>query len=166
MTMKSHLLAALREEFDRWEELLGGLTEAQRSAPQPPDGWSVKDDLAHLWAWQQRSIARADAARLGGEPVFPSWPATVDPDTEDGTDPTNAWIYETNREVPWATVHQRWRDGYLRFLEAAETIAERDLLDASRYPWLEGHALAAVLLGSYDHHREHRETLLERLERS
>jgi hypothetical protein len=165
MSMKSHLLAALREEFDRWEELLGGMTEAQITVPNPTRGWSVKDDLAHLWAWQQRSIARLEAARLGGEPVFPSWPATVDPDTEDATDTINTWIYETNREAPWATVHQRWRDGYLRFLEGAEAVAERDLLDASRYPWLEGHALAAVLLGSYDHHQEHLETLLARLGR-
>jgi hypothetical protein len=42
----------------------------------------------------------------------------------------------------------------------AEQISERDLLDSSRYAWLEGYSLALVLRASYDHHQEHLEKLI------
>ena len=40
MYMKQHILAALSEEFNRWEELLAGMSEAQITAPQLPSNWS------------------------------------------------------------------------------------------------------------------------------
>jgi Protein of unknown function (DUF1706) len=160
MPMKQHILAALREEFDAWEALLGGLGEAQITAPQLPASWSIKDDVAHLWRWQQRSIARLDAARLGRDPEYPDWPAGLDPESAGATDQINDWMRESSQGQPWALVHQEWRAGYIRFLEGAAAIAERDLLDSSRYAWLDGYPLACVLLASYDHHHEHYEQTL------
>jgi hypothetical protein len=160
MDMKRHILAALREQFERWEALLATLSEEQITAPLSPSHWSVKDEVAHLRAWQQRSIARMEAALLDREPEFPRWAPGLDPEADGDTDPTNAWIYETHRELPWSTVHQDWRGGFTRFLELGEAIPERDLLDGDRYPWMEGFPLAVILLASYDHHQEHREKLM------
>lgn len=159
MNMKGHILAALREEFDHWEELLAGLSEEQISTPLLPSNWSIKDVMAHLRAWQQRSIARFEAAQLDREPEFPKWSADIDPDSEGNTDQINAWIYETYRDQSWSQVHQNWRAGFSRFLDLAETISERDLLDTGRYPWLKGYPLAYILMASYDHHQEHLEKL-------
>ncbi len=69
MNMKQHILAAVREEFDRWEELLASLSEEQITALLLLSIWSIKDVMAHLMAWQQRYIARVQAARL---PLPPS----------------------------------------------------------------------------------------------
>ena len=160
MNMKEHILTALREQFNRWEELLASMSDEQITAPHLPSNWSIKDVIAHLRAWQQRSIARLEAALFNREPEFPKWLPELDPDSEGNTDQTNAWIYETYRELPWSKAHQNWREGFLRFLEVAEAISEKDLLDAGRYPWLEGHPLAFILLASYDHHQEHLEKLI------
>ena len=51
MNDKTQMLAALRQEFDRWEALLAGLSEAQITAPDLPSGLSIKDVIAHLRAW-------------------------------------------------------------------------------------------------------------------
>ena len=160
MYMKQHILAALSEEFNRWEELLVGMSEAQITTPHLPANWSTKDDIAHLWAWQQRSIARVDAALLDREPEFPAWPTALDPDAEGAADQINAWVYETYHDQPWSTIHQQWQKGFLRFMEGAASIAEKDLLDSGRYPWLNDYPLAFVLLASYDHHHEHLEKLI------
>ena len=160
MDMKAHILAGMREKLGEWEELLASLSEGQITAPLTPSAWCVKDEIAHLMAWQVRSNARMSAALEGVEPDFPRWLAGHDPEVEANTDQVNAWIYETYRHQPWSKVHQDWRDGYLRLLEIAEAIPERDLLDASKYPWLEGHSLAFILVASYDHHQEHYEKLL------
>jgi hypothetical protein len=160
MNMQEHILAALREQFNRWEELLATMSEEQVTTPHLPSTWSLKDVIAHLRAWQQRSIARLEAARLNREPEFPRWLAGLDPDSEGTIDQTNAWIYAANRERPWSQVHQDWREGFLRFLELGQGVPERDLLDTGRYPWLQGYSLALILVASYDHHQEHLDKLL------
>ncbi len=163
MNMKSHILAALREQLEAWEATLARLGEAAIVARAVPSDWSIKDELAHLWAWQQRTLARVEAARLDREPEFPAWPFDPNDESEEGTERINTWIHETTRDLPWSSVHQNWRDCFLRVLDAAERITERDLLDSGRYAWLNGHAIAVFLLGTYDHHQEHFEKLSARL---
>jgi hypothetical protein len=159
MTMHTHILAALHEQFARWDALLSGLNAEQAAAPKQPDGWSIKDVVVHLWAWQQRSIARLEGVAEDRAPMFPVWLPGIDPDAEGQNAATNAWIFQTYRATPWPEVYAAWRAGYLRFLELGAAIGEADLLDAGRYPWLRGHAPAAILLASYAHHQEHWDAL-------
>jgi hypothetical protein len=163
MSDKNQIISMLREEFERWENILGGLSEEQISAPNRIAQLSIKDIVAHLMAWQQRSIARMEAGLDNREPVFPKWPEGVDPEVED-VDQINAWIYQTYCDQPWQSVHEAWREGFLHFLELAEAIPEKDLMEVGRYAWLKDYALSAVLLGSYEHHHEeHLEPLLASL---
>ena len=163
MNMKDHILAALREMYDRWEGILAGISEAQATAPLSAGEWSLKDDLVHLWAWQQRSIARLEAALHDRQPVMPAFLSGVDFVTEENVDVINAHIFESFRDEPWSQVHQDWRNGFLKFLDTAAQISEKDILDWDKYPWLDGYSLAAILLGSYEHHLEHLENLLDKL---
>ena len=160
MDMKTHLLTALREQLEQWEDLLAILNEAQLTTPLLPSHWSPKDVLSHLAAWQQISTARVEAALADREPQFPVWLPGADPDAEEMLEQINALIYATHRDQPWATVQHNWRTGYLRLLAASQRVSERDLLDSGRYAWLEGRPLVMVLLGTYDHHLEHSEALL------
>jgi hypothetical protein len=159
MNMKEHILDALREQIERWEAQLANMGDAQIAAPLLPSSWTVKDVLTHLRTWQLRSIARIEAGLRDRLPEFPQWVPGLDPDDEAVTEPVNDWIYRSNRQQPWAEVHQSWRAGYLRLLELAQGLSERDLLDPSRYPWMGGSPLAFVLLGTYDHHQEHLDML-------
>jgi hypothetical protein len=166
MNMQDHILTALKEQFDLWEELLASLSAEQITTPLLPSEWSVKDGMAHLMAWQQRTIARMEAALSNREPVFPVWLAEFDPDGEGSIDQTNDWIYKAYREQPWAQVHASWRQTYLHLVELARAVSERDLLDASKYSWMEERPLALILLSTYDHHQEHREKLIVWLEQN
>ncbi len=161
---KQQLVQMLHDEFKRWETLLAHLSEAQLTDRSAPGGRSVKDDLAHLWAWQQRSIARLDAAHNHRAPEYPAWPVPGDPDADDHSpDQINSWIFESNRDRPWAEVLNAWRNGFLRFIVQAEATPEKDLFEKDRYPWLPGYALADVLTGSYEHHHlDHLTPLLTR----
>ncbi len=159
MNMKEHILAALREQFESWNEFLASLSEEQITTPHFDFDWSIKDVIAHLWAWQQVSIARMESGALEREPEYPAWIISLGNDWEDNADRVNALTFETNRAKPWSEVYQNWRDGFLRFLELGNKISERDLLDGDRYPWLKGYSLAFILVASYDHHQEHFEKL-------
>lgn len=156
MNDQQQLLLRVRAVFDGWQEFLASRSEEEITARPFPHGWSIKDVLAHLRAWQQISVARLEAAVLDIDPAFPTWLAGFDPFfAEDHTDDFNARIYELNHDEPWSLVHRTWRDGYRRLLDLAEGIPKREMFDTERYAWLNGYALSAVLEGSCEHHREH-----------
>ncbi len=161
---KKELLDPLRAEYNRWEELLAGLSEAQIVDRSLPSGLSIKDVIAHLWAWQQISIARMEAALHYKDPVLPRFYGTDDPDAEENRERINAWIHQTCLDKPWPQVHDDWRAGFIYFLKLGEQIPDKDLFDPGKYAWLGGLPLSVVLTGSYEHHHlEHLEPLLDSL---
>jgi hypothetical protein len=159
MNMKGHILAALREQFEGWEELLASLSEDQITTPHFDFDWSIKDVMAHKWAWQQISIARMEGGLQDREPEFPKWIVESIENWEEDADRVNALTFKTQHEKSWSEIYQNWKNGFLRFLELGEKISERNLLDGDRYPWLKGYSLAFILVASYDHHQEHYEKL-------
>jgi hypothetical protein len=159
MNMKDHILSAMREQFDRWEELLARLSEVQIIAPRFDLDWSIKDVMAHLWGWQQISIARVEGGLHDRETQFPAWVNELGNVWEEDANRTNDRIHELNHLKTWSEMYESWRNGYLRLLEAGSGISERDLLDGDRYPWLGGYSLAFILVASYEHHQEHYEKL-------
>jgi len=161
MNMKEHILAALREQFNNWEVLLASLSAEQIITPHFDFDWSIKDVVAHLWAWQQISIARLEGGLQDQEPKFPTWIVNSVEDWENNADEVNAVTFERKHNKLWTEIHQNWRDGFLRFLEVGDSISERNLLDGDRYPWLKGYSLAFILVASYDHHQEHLEKLTD-----
>lgn len=156
---KNDVMIALRDEFNQWEALLSNLNETQITNPRFAENWSLKDVVAHLHAWQQRSIARLEAALHNREPQYPAWVTQFDLDGEGEPDALNAWLYAQTRDLPWSTVHQNWREGFLRFLAFGDAMPESDLLTKDKYAWLEGYALVDVLQSSLEHHQEHAEYL-------
>jgi hypothetical protein len=152
MSDKTQILRLCKEEYDRWQDLLNGLTESQITTPLAPSHWSIKDVVAHVTAWQEISIARLEAGLHNQEPDYPEWPAIEEVGEEGDVDDINAWIYEKYRDLPWSTVHENWRKSFQHFMELGGAIPEADLMDTKKYPWLKGYALFAVIEGSYEHH--------------
>lgn len=158
---KRELIAIFESEFEAWERLLTGLSLAQLMEPGLPGGLTVKDTMAHLGAWQQRTIAQLEAALHGHEPHFPPWPVALDEEeSSDAVDRANAWILETHRHRPWSDIYREWREGFLRFLELVRAIPEADLLPGKELAWMAEYQLWDGLSGAYEHHHaEHRRQL-------
>ena len=160
MPDKEQLLADLRAEYERWQALLAGLDETQINSRTLPAELSIKDVVAHLHAWQQISLARLEAVVAGRGPTYPAWLGGRAPDAEENLEWINATIHAAYRDASWPSVRATWQTGFLRLLELAAAIPERELFDAQRYPWLDGYAPAGVLEGTYDHHHvEHYQPL-------
>jgi hypothetical protein len=164
--MKNHILAALREELESWEELLVKLNEEEVIAPRFDLNWSIKDVLAHLWAWQQISIARMEGGLYNREPQLQAWIVESIENWEEEADRVNALTFETQHQKPWSEIYQNWKTGFIHFIQVGSALPERDLLDGDKYPWLQGYSLAFILVASYDHHQEHLEKLILKLQES
>jgi hypothetical protein len=159
MNEKQQILNKLTEIFSRWQELLTSLSEEQITKALLPSNWTAKDVVAHMWAWQQASVARMEAALHDLEPVYPKWWEILGPDPDEDVDRTNAWIYEANRDKPWLKVYADWKAQFQRYLELSGQVPEKDLLKLGRYAWMGGYALSASSRGTLEHHQEHFETL-------
>ena len=120
MSMKEHILASLREQFNSWEEVLASLSDDQIVTPRFDFDWSIKDVIAHLWAWQQISIARMEAAVQDREPEFPEWIVNSVEDWEENADKVNAVTFERQHNKPWNEIHQNWRGEFIRLLEVGD----------------------------------------------
>jgi hypothetical protein len=160
MNTKQQLLSALTEIFNRWQELLASLSEEQITSPLLPSDWSVKDVVAHMWAWQQASLARAEAAVHNREPEYPGWWEINGPDPEEDVDRTNAYLYKINRERAWLGVYTDWKMQFQRYLVLSRQIPELNLFEQGRYAWMGSHTLSASPIASYEHHEEHIDALL------
>jgi hypothetical protein len=158
---KRELVAMHEGELEAWERLLAGLSTAQIANLLLPEGLSVKDIVAHLGAWQVRTIARLEAAVQGHEPHFPQWPVELDAEeSREAVDRANAWILEANRDRLWTDVHQGWRKGFVRFLELLRAVPEPDLCPGGKLAWLAEYQPLEGYPGFYDyHHAEHRAQL-------
>jgi hypothetical protein len=140
------------------------LGEERLTTPLFDKDWSVKDVVAHLWVWQQASLARIQAVAQNQGLRFPDWVGDLPWDWESEPDQTNEWIYQTYHALSWAEIHRLWNEGYLRLLAECAPIPEPWMLDSDRYPWLAGYSAALVLLASYDHHQEHLEQVAAQLQ--
>ena len=156
---KAEILTKLRDEFAHWEALLPTLSAAQIMTPRA-GAMTLKDELAHLWAWQQISRAHVRAASAEQLPVYPTWPVEIVPVDEGDLTMINDWIMLTYRDQPWPRVYADWRAGFADFLAVSEALPHEALFTAGKYIWLGDHRLVDVLLGSYDHHLEHRTDLM------
>jgi hypothetical protein len=164
---KAKLLKRLSNERARWETLLAEFEEEQLVAPLLPDERSIKDVIAHLTAWQRRTVAHLEAALEGETPVLPDWPIAEDDD--EAVDQINEWIYQTYRHHSLDEVLQEWQQVFQKTLDLGESLSERTLTEPDRYSWLEGEPLSEVLVSSYEHyHDEHlvplREWLSEKIQ--
>ena len=158
MTDKMTAIAMLQEEFSQWEALIAPLDEATLMQKHP----TLRDDLIHLWAWQQLTRARLAAAVSGELPNYPVRPITITPKSEGDLDAINAWIAQTYQGKTWALTYHDWREGFLRCIALAEQIPEHDLVETHihAWMWLGEWSLLASLQGTYEHHHEHREAFL------
>jgi hypothetical protein len=151
---KKEILNNLKSEYSRWMVLLGDLTENEISQNLPGENLTIKDKVAHLCAWQELSIARLDAAIHRHVPVNPAWLVSEDPDTGD-VDQDNERIYQMYQRFPWQEIYSKWSSGFELFIALSELVSEDDLFVVGKFTWLPEYALADVMIGTLEHHREH-----------
>jgi DinB superfamily len=92
--IKTKLIAVIeRGEADQ-EALVALLSDSEKAAIGEPDHWAVKDQIAHLNFWRDRTLRRLIAVRDGAEPPGPS------PDFQ----PENERNFAAQQYRPWSEI--------------------------------------------------------------
>src|SRR5688572_13639026 len=97
MRTKSEWLQMLHDEYRQWDELLDSVT-ADQINEAPPHDYALKQTLGHLWAWEQLTLARLEAALENRDPVFTLWPEPHESDDEEELNAINANIQSLIRD--------------------------------------------------------------------
>jgi len=146
---KARLLAELREEQAAWEAMLSTIDDAHMTEPGVAGVWSMKDIIAHITGWRRRSVSRFQAALQHQPTPTPYWPPHLEDDDE-----INAWMFESQRDLPISVVLQEDRAVFEQLVETLSAFPEAELLDPQRFPWLEGSQLSGTAF--FEHfHEEH-----------
>lgn len=118
-----------REDFLRqtelgWNELenyLASLTEEQLTRPTDAAGWTAKDHVIHIAAWEEAAVAKLEGKSKREAMDIP-------PDIwEQGDDPINAVIQQRYHDMPLAEVMQRLRHTHERLMTKLHSISEADM---------------------------------------
>src|SRR5262245_32469852 len=116
---KAQLLERIRREYSALEQTLGKLDQQQMTTASA-DGWSTKDNLAHIAAWQ--SILRV--FHIGGRPFREAAPDISAEYAKDDVNTINDGLHRRDRDLPLATVLDRFRGSHQQTLALIEGMSE------------------------------------------
>ncbi len=145
---KDTLLNNMQEGYNQFEALLVSLSEAQMLMPEVNGSWSVKDNIAHLTAWQDYLISHLEGLLAGKEP--PEFlPGLTSEDEQ------NEQLYQQNKHRPLAEVLSAFRASYRRAYVAVQALSEEAL--NAPLPWsTDGSPVWPFIVGNtYGHYQEH-----------
>lgn len=148
---KATLLERMHKGFDELDALLVSCTPEQMTMEGVNGEWTVKDVLAHLTAWEQRTLERLHAAATNSEP------ASDGVSTDEETDQINERFFRENRERFLADVLADYHATYQRMVTAVQDASDENLFQFGRLSWLGSDtALWQVVAGNtYEHIEEH-----------
>ena len=133
------------------DALLEGASTAALLEPATIYAWSCADVLAHL-AGYTRSIADELAASRAEARHGPDYPAPPDA----GTDEYNAIVVAHWRDRRLVELLEEERVAFAALVDEVRFLPDNALRDVTRFPFINGRSLAAVLPNnSYAHYEMH-----------
>jgi uncharacterized protein (TIGR03083 family) len=146
-TTKSEVLSEMRAEREALEALVAAAPPVKLVQPGALEGWSVKDTLLHLAAWEQMFLGWYRAGKAGQIPITPAegynWRQLNE---------LNQAIYDKYRDLPLEQALARFHASYRELLETVEGMSEAEADTPGFYAWTKGHALAGWISSNAGNH--------------
>ncbi len=133
---RDEVLANIRKARAELEASFAGLSEHQLTVPRTSGGWSIKDHLAHIAAWQRRCLAI-----IAGK--HPADGFEIDHETYDQLDDAHAIndvLYRRYRDRTLSEVIEDFRGTHREVEMTVQAMSEQDLIQplsgpvANRFP--------------------------------
>jgi hypothetical protein len=152
---KAELMSAVRREWKLLMNVVEKLDEQKMTTPDE-NGWSPKDNLAHLSEWMNSLMGYHIDKRPAEEVMRLTPEQTKDWDME----VINPVLYDRNKDRPIEDVMDELRQTYEKLLAKLDTMSFEDLLEPRHPNDPEKRPLLLWVLGdTTEHFAEHRETI-------
>ncbi len=160
---KTELLERMRAGREEWDALLAQIPESVRTEPALTGGWSVKDLIAHVAAYENWTAAQIRAANEGRAPTNRELYGVDEmPDDPEGwdLDRQNAAIYARYKEMPLAEVMTFSSQAFADLITAVEAVSDQDIGRSGAQTWTGGRTLLEIIPGQcYAHYEQHADEL-------
>ena len=144
MDLRVGLLDLLRLAYREEQTFVEKLSEKERAVIGTYDQWSVKDVIAHVAAWKERTARELAGVTSGG------------PGPEgDNLEQINTRIFEKHLDCTWNEVLALSKRAYEVLCEQVETMPEEDLTNAKAIERYDGPVWRLSIDDGYSHPLSH-----------
>ena len=130
------------------------LSDSQKAEPGVEGGWSIKDIMAHIAAWEKLAQYRINAALTGETLKYPVIKG------DNFVDIFNLDVYESNKDLPLSEIQSEFQRSHNIFLEQIKLVEDDTLSQILPFDWA-GKLTFQVLISanSHWHYAEHAESI-------
>jgi hypothetical protein len=150
---KAALLELLSTSYERFNALLAPLSEAQLTTAGVNGAWSVKDNLAHISAWQKSTLGMIQAVREHQLYVKPFPP-------EMSEEAINEHYFQQNKDRSLADVQGEFQERYQQMVQAIEGLSEEAWNEPQA--WLRDKPIWMWIRGNGDEHYDEHYEIVQR----
>jgi hypothetical protein len=154
---KAELLSEIESAWTKLRDTLDTLTPEQMTEIRDPQGWSVKDHLVHMAAWE-----RSVAVLIQGQPRHEGLGIDEQLYLTSSEDEINAAIQEKRKDVSLSEALADFREAHGQLLSLIEPMSDDDLYKANSDFLPEGSGerderpiIGMIYGNTADHFREH-----------
>lgn len=152
---KHQMLELINDEWVALEAILEQIDREKFDQIGVEGGWTVKDILAHITAWEKLMIQWLQESLRGETPQRPapgeSW---------DDLDEFNEQLHLDNKGKTLDQVLKESAEVHARAVQIVTGMHEGDLTDPDRFEWRKGDPIWHLVAGNtWMHYAEHRETI-------
>jgi uncharacterized protein (TIGR03083 family) len=152
---KSELMALIQRERAALEEAMKDLSEEEMTRPGP-EGWSVKDHLAHIVTWEQILLIHYMKGRSFAEATAMDEATAKAMEGMNAEEGLNDFFFNRDKGRPLAEVLADFRESHRRVLAALE----RESFESLMRPYRDDRPLLNWVKGdTYGHYQEHRQII-------
>lgn len=138
---KNKVLEKLEKGWGEFTDSFSDLTEGQMTQTPHDGGWSIKDILAHVRAWEEEALKYLPLITEGKR--LPRYK-----DLYGGIDAFNALVQRENKEKPLNKTLEDLAETHRRLLDYLKSVPETQYLNGARFR----RRLAADTLSHYPQH--------------
>lgn len=144
---KNQILDQLENRWSEFKESFAGLDEKQMTRVPSKGGWSIKDILVHVAAWDEQALKNLPLIVEGKR--LPRYR-----DLYGGINAFNAMTAEKHRDLPLSEALRQLDQTHKRLLAYLRSVPEEQFEGRSRFR-------RRLSADTYNHYPEHTETILK-----
>jgi hypothetical protein len=122
ITTKARLLQDIEQSWSELNAALDRLTERQLTEIRDAQGWSVKDHIIHMTAWERSMLSF-----FQGRPRYEGLGVSGDVYLTGDDDRINAEVYRQTRDMPLNQALRQFREVHNQLLALLQPLSDADL---------------------------------------
>ncbi|MEL6404336.1 MAG: DinB family protein [Chloroflexota bacterium] len=122
ITTQKELIAHIERDWNALNQFLDSLSDTQWTTIQNEDGWTIKDHVAHLTAWENYALAF-----ITGKPPHEGLGVSIETYLSEDVEAANIVIYEAHKDDSLESVRANFQRTHEALLAIITALTDSDV---------------------------------------